>query len=298
MGSNTTRLLVAEPGTGGTVLADITADRVFTRLGEGRAPDGSIAAARIALVAEVVAAQAALAREAGAQVLRAVATAAIRGAPNRTALCRTVEERSGVRIEVLPVEEEARLAFAGATGTLAEREASGVDDPVAVVDVGGGSTELICGTRASGVHWVRSFAIGSGVLTERHVRGACPSPEELAALRAEAAAAFAGVEAPAPGLAFAVGGSATSLHRLTGGHLHPESLEAALRRLCSGPVDEVAPSLGLHPDRVRMLPAGIVVLGEAARALGVPLRVASGGLREGVILGLWEGREAPERGRR
>ncbi len=287
MGSNTTRLLVAEPGTDGTVLADITADRVFTRLGEGRAPDGSISDERIALVAEVVAAQAELAREAGARRLRAVATAAIRGAPNRSELCRTVEERSGVRIEVVPVEEEARLAFTGAIGTLPTHRAPGAEDPVAVVDVGGGSTELVCGTRAAGVAWVRSFAIGSGVLTERHVRGACPSAEELAGLRADVAATFAGVEAPSPGLAFAVGGSATSLHRLTAGRLAPESLEAALRALCSGPVEEVAVSLGLHPDRVRMLPAGIVVLGEAARALGVPLQVASGGLREGVILGLW-----------
>lgn len=293
MGSNTTRLLVAEPGTDGTVLVDITADRVFTRLGEGRAPDGSITQERIALVARVVEAQAALAREAGAQALRAVATAAIRGAPNRSELCREVEAASGVRIEVVPVEEEARLAFAGAIGTLPEQAAPGLEDPVAVVDVGGGSTELVCGTRASGVDWVRSFAIGSGVLTERHVASACPSPEELDALRADAAATFAGVEAPSPGLAFAVGGSATSLHRLTGGKLHPDSLEAALRALCSGPVEEVARALGLHPDRVRMLPAGIVVLGEAARALGVPLRVASGGLREGVILGLCEAAGEP-----
>ena len=287
MGSNTTRLLVAEPGTDGTVLVDITADRVFTRLGEGRAPDGSISAERIALVARVVGAQAVLAREAGAQALRAVATAAVRGAPNRSELCRAVESASGVRIEVVPVEEEARLAFAGAIRTLPEHAAPAPEDPVAVVDVGGGSTELVCGSRAAGVDWVRSFAIGSGVLTERHVASACPSQEELSALRAEVAATFAGVDAPSPRLAFAVGGSATSLHHLTGGKLHPDSLAAALRALCAGPVAEVAHALGLHPDRVRMLPAGIVVLGEAARALGVPLRVASGGLREGVILGLW-----------
>lgn len=288
VGSNTTRLLVAEPGADGAVLRDVTADRAFTRLGQGRAPDGGIAADRIALVAEVIADQVQMAREAGAEVLRAVATAAIRGAPNRSELCRVVEARAGVRIEVIPVEEEARLAFAGAIGTLGAGQAPGPEASVAVVDVGGGSTELVCGTGAHGVAWVRSFPIGSGVLTERHVRNPCPTEEELAALRADAAATFAGLDPPSPGLAFAVGGSATSLHRLTGGKLHPDSLAAALAALCSGPVDEVALRLGLHPDRVRMLPAGIVVLAEAARALGVPLRVASGGLREGVILGLWE----------
>lgn len=287
VGSNTTRLLVAEPGGSGTVLHDVTADRVFTRLGEGRAPDGSIPADQIALVAEVVAGQVVLARQAGATAVRVVATAAVRGAPNRTELCRAVAARAGEPVEILPVEEEARLAFAGAVGTLPGAEAPASTEPVAVVDVGGGSTELVCGSVAEGVGWVRSFAIGSGVLTERHVRGACPSAEELDALRVEVAASFGRLDAPSAGVAYAVGGSATSLHRLTGGELHPASLARALAALCSGPVEEVAPRLGLHPDRVRMLPAGIILLGEAARALGVPLRVAAGGLREGVILGLW-----------
>jgi len=285
IGSNTTRLLVAERGTGGAVLRDVAADRAFTRLGAGRAPDGSIAPERIAAVAAVVAAQVAQAHAAGATALRAVATAAVRDAPNQHALCAAVEERAGIRVEVIDAEQEARLAFAGATGTLAA--APGPKEQVGVVDVGGGSTELVCGTLAAGVGWVRSFPIGSGGLTERHVRGGCPSAAELQALRAEVARALAGLEPPAPGAAYAVGGSATSLGRLTGGRLHPASLAGALDALCSGPVDAVAQRLGLHPDRVRMLPAGIVVLGEAARALGVPLEIASGGLREGVILAMW-----------
>src|SRR5829696_10062570 len=116
IGSNTTRLLVAEPGTGGHALRDVAADRAFTRLGAGRAPDGTILPARIALVAEVVAAQVAQAREAGARRLRTVATAAVRGAPNQEALCAAVQARAGVPVEVIGPEEEARLAFAGATG--------------------------------------------------------------------------------------------------------------------------------------------------------------------------------------
>ncbi len=287
IGSNTTRLLVAEPGTGGAVLRDVAADRAFTRLGAGRGPDGSLAPARIDAVAAVVAVQVAQARAAGATALRAVATAAVRGAPNQLALCAAVEERAGVRVEVIDAEQEARLAFSGAIDTLAA--APGTDDRVGVVDVGGGSTELVCGTLATGASWVRTFPIGSGGLTERHVRGECPSAEELEALRAEVARTLAGLEPPTPGTAYAVGGSATSLGRLTGGRLHPASLAHALDALCSGPVDVVARRLGLHPDRVRMLPAGIVVLGEAARALGVPLQIASGGLREGVILAMWAG---------
>jgi len=291
IGSNTTRLLVAERGTGDVVLRDVAADRAFTRLGAGRAPDGSIDPERIAAAAAVVALQVAQARAAGALVLRAVATAAVRDAPNRHELCAAVERQAGVCVEIIAAAAEARLAFAGAIGTLGPAVAPGPDDRVGVVDVGGGSTELVCGTRADGVGWVRSFPIGSGVLTERHVRGDCPSAEEMEALRAQAARTFAGLDAPAPGAAYAVGGSATSLGRLTGGRLHPASLEQALEALCSGPADAVARRLGLHPDRVRMLPAGIIVLREAARALGVPLRVASGGLREGVILAIWADRD-------
>lgn len=289
IGSNTTRLLVAERGTGGVVLRDVTADRSFTRLSADRAPDGSLAPARIAAVAEVVEGQVLQARAVGSERLRAVATAAVRGAPNQDALCAAVLERCGIVVEVIPPEEEARLAFSGAIGTLGASALPAADEPVGVVDVGGGSTELVCGTREDGVGWVRSFATGSGVLTERYIAGSCPTAAELVALRADVARTFAGLEPPSPRAAYAVGGSATSLGRLTNGRLQPDSLARALEVLCSGPVEIVAQRLGLHPDRVRMLPAGIIVLSEAARALGVPLKVASGGLREGVILGLWQG---------
>ncbi len=292
IGSNTTRLLVAEPGTGGAALADVAADRVFTRLGVGRAPDGTIGEARIDAVAAVVAAQAALARAAGAERIRVVATAAVRAAPNRKTLCERVAASAGVAVDVLTGEQEARLAFAGALGTLRAAERPPPGERVGVVDVGGGSTELVCGTLRDGVGWLRSFPVGSGVLTERWIHGERPRDDELAALRAEVAEALSGHGAPRPVAAYAVGGSATSLGRLTGGHLEPGSLARALTALCAGPVDEVALRLGLHPDRVRMLPAGIVLLDEAARALGVPLRVAAGGLREGVLLELWARGEA------
>ena len=282
IGSNTTRLLVAEPGDGGLPLRDVAADRVFTRLGTGRAQDGTIADARIDHVAEVVSAQVELAYGAGATALAAVATAAVRDAPNAAQLCAAVAARSGIHVRVIGPGEEAGLAFRGAVGTL--RAPPAPHDHLGVVDVGGGSTELVSGTAAGGVGWATSFPIGSGVLTERHVRGTCPQWWELTALRAEVVRTFADVDPPPGHAAYAVGGSATSLGRLTGGELHADSLARALDALCSGAADDVARRFGLHPDRVRMLPAGIIVLDEAARAFGVPLRVAAGGLREGVIL--------------
>src|SRR5215212_6636558 len=210
IGSNTTRLLVAEPGPEG--LREVLAQRAFTRLAKGVGADGAIAPEKLGQVADVVAAQVAAARELGADRLRVVATAAIRRAPNRDELVTLVRRRAGVDVEILSAEAEARLAFAGATALLDPRPAG----TVGVVDVGGGSSELAVGTLGGGVEWVVSLPVGSGVLADAHLHADPPAPAELASLRAAAAAAFAGVRPPAADLAVAVGGSATSLRRLVG----------------------------------------------------------------------------------
>src|SRR4051812_6187218 len=188
IGSNTTRLLVAEPGPGG--LREVLAQRAFTRLGKGCGPDGTIAAEKLPQLGEVVAAQVAAARELGAERLRGVATAAIRRAPNRDDLIAALRDRGGVGVEVLTAEEEARLAFAGATALLNPPPAGSVG----VVDVGGGSSELAVGTVADGVRWVVSLPVGSGVLADAHLHSDPPTGEELEALRTAAADAFAGIE--------------------------------------------------------------------------------------------------------
>jgi exopolyphosphatase/guanosine-5'-triphosphate,3'-diphosphate pyrophosphatase len=87
-------------------------------------------------------------------------------------------------------------------------------------------------------------------------------------------------------VAWAVGGSATSLRRLCGERLNADVLDAAVARVTSAPAAEVALDLDLHAERVRLLPAGLVLLAEIARAARCPLRVGCGGLREGVILDL------------
>src|SRR3954463_16397523 len=92
--------------------------RAFPRLGKGLRRDESIPAGKLDEVAEVVATQVRLAGELGAERVRAVATAAIRRAGNGPDLCQAVRERSGVDVEILDGDEEARLAFVGATKTL------------------------------------------------------------------------------------------------------------------------------------------------------------------------------------
>lgn len=285
IGSNTTRLLVAQPSASGTGLDELAAHRAFTHLGRDRGPDGSLDAAKLAGVLVAVQHQLGLAWEAGAEVVALVATAAVREAPNGDALREVIRAATGLEVDVVAGEEEARLAFVGAVGC---EPGLGRDEVVGVVDVGGASTEVVCGTAAGGVAWARSFAVGSSTLTERHVHSACPTLAELEAARAEVLDALRGrlPDAPRPGRAFAAGGSATSLHRFTGGRLDADGLARSLAALCRGTAATVAAQTGLHEDRVRMLPAGIVVLDVTRRALGVELHVGHGGLREGVLLEL------------
>jgi exopolyphosphatase/guanosine-5'-triphosphate,3'-diphosphate pyrophosphatase len=199
-----------------------------------------------------------------------------------------VARDAGLPVRVLSDDEEARLAFAGVTGTLAEPPAG----PVGVVDVGGGSSELVVGTVAEGMSWYVSLPVGSGLLTRRHVRGDPPAESELRALRAEAQAAFARVDAPRAACVYAVGGSATSLRRLCGDELTPRTLQAALGVLARWPVRDAARRLSLARERVRLLPAGLILLGAASAAFGgASLGVARGGLREGVLLEDFAGRD-------
>jgi exopolyphosphatase / guanosine-5'-triphosphate,3'-diphosphate pyrophosphatase len=277
IGSNTTRLLVAEPE--GAGLREVLHRRMFVPLVNGGG--GAIDPETITVLGSVVAAHVALARECGAERVHAVATAAIRRATNREALCAAIWRDAGVPVRVLDAAEEARLAFAGATAALRAPP----DGVVGVADVGGGSSELVTGTVRGGVSWFASLPVGSGILTERHVHSDPPAPDELAALRAEADAAFATVIAPECVCAYAVGGSAMSIRRLCGDELTPRSLEAALAVVSAHPVREAAAGLSLARERVRLLPAGLVLLRAAAEAFGgLALEIAGGGLREGVVL--------------
>jgi exopolyphosphatase / guanosine-5'-triphosphate,3'-diphosphate pyrophosphatase len=278
IGSNTTRLLVASPRNGG--LRELCQQRAFTRIGRSLRDDGHIAEPKIDEVAEVVATQARTAEQLGARALKAVATAAIREAGNRDDLVAAVRSRCGVDVEVLTDGEEARLAFVGATRALTEPAAGAI----AVVDVGGGSSELAIGTIDGGMTWSASLRLGSGSLADAYLRSDPPAAGELDRVRQHVAGAFEGLRIPAADLAVAVGGSATSLRRLVGALLEPETLERGLRVLATSPIADVARTYELDPERVKLLPAGMLLLEEASTRMGLPLQIARGGLREGVIL--------------
>jgi exopolyphosphatase/guanosine-5'-triphosphate,3'-diphosphate pyrophosphatase len=280
IGSNTTRVLVADARAGR--LTEVLQRRAFTRIGRGLAVGAGIPDAKIEEVGRVVAEQRRLAQAAGAGALRIVATAAIRGAANRDEVVKRVGAACGDELVVLDGDEEARLAFLGATRT----QERAIDGRIGVVDVGGGSTEIAVGTTSGGVEWAASFPLGSSRLTDDHLRSDPPAAAELAAMQARAQEELGRLDVPLAGYALGVGGSATSLRRLVGPVLDAESLERALGVLASHPAATVAERFAIEPERVTLLPAGILILAAAAARLGQPLRVGCGGLREGVLLDL------------
>jgi exopolyphosphatase/guanosine-5'-triphosphate,3'-diphosphate pyrophosphatase len=189
-----------------------------------------------------------------------------------------IERLAGLPLDVLEGEEEARLAFRGAAS------AAGVVGTLAVIDVGGGSTEIAIGSGDGRVVHAESIPVGSSLLAERHLSADPPAAHELEAVREDIARAFARFEPPAVDHAVAVGGSASSLLHLGEPELGSMELARALDTLCAEPAETFASRVALDPIRVRLLPAGVLVLTELTGRLAQPLRICGGGLREGAIL--------------
>jgi exopolyphosphatase / guanosine-5'-triphosphate,3'-diphosphate pyrophosphatase len=283
IGSNTTRVLVAEPVDG--QLKKVMEQRAYTRINKALDAVGAISAAKIGEVCEVVATQVRLAEELGAEEIRAVATAAVREASNGAEAAAKIGAAAGIPVEILSDEEEGRLSFIGATKTLGHP----VEGRVGVVDVGGGSTEVILGSVRGGAEEVLSWQVGSGALADELIASDPPSAAEIRKVRDRIDDIFSGVEIEHPAQAVAVGGSATSLRRLVGAVLEYETLERGVRVLSGDPASEVARRFELDPERVRILATGVLILEKISELLGRPLQIGKGGLREGIILDLLNG---------
>ncbi len=278
IGSNTTRLLVADCERTG--LTEIHQERAFTRLGRGLGPGGAIADDKIDEVVAVVVRQLQVAREHDVVAMLGVATAAVRTAVNGAALVEAIRARTGLEVAVLSAAEEARLAFCGAAAMLDATPAG----ELGVIDVGGGSSEIVVGRPPDRVEWWASLAVGSGALAEEHFASDPPTADELSAARGQVAQALAGHTPPRPALAVAVGGSATSLSRVAGPVLDANALARSLHLLAELPAEAVAARFAIDPERARLLPGGLLILEAAAGLLGTPVRVGRGGIREGVLL--------------
>ena len=282
IGSNTTRLLVADCVDG--ALVEVHQERAFTRIGKGLAASGAIGADKIEEVVAVVLRPARRRRASwGAAEIRGVATAAIRTASNGAALVEAIAAGTGLTVEIVSGEDEARLAFRGAAGD-ARAETAARCRQLGVIDVGGGSSEVVVGAAPDRVGWWASVPIGSGALTDHCLHSDPPRPGELESARHEVAAALAGLAPPCPEVAVAVGGSATSLGRVAGPVLDAGAFERALAVLAASPPPRWPSASSSTPQRARLLPAGLLILQGASRLLEATIQVGRGGIREGVLL--------------
>jgi exopolyphosphatase/guanosine-5'-triphosphate,3'-diphosphate pyrophosphatase len=271
LGTNSTRLLVADVD--GEMVTDVVRRTTITRLGEGVDARRLLLPEPIARVRNCLVDYRREAEQLGAERVLLIATSAVRDAENGEAFLGEVEWSYGFDTRLLSGDEEALLTFRGVTG------GRPLDAPLLVVDVGGGSTELVVGD-ASGVRFHQSFDVGSVRMTERFLAGDPPTRDELEQCAAAVRSAFAEVPAELaslPARAIGVAGTVTTLaaidlelatydpERVHGGRLARATIEAQLERLAALPLAERRTVTGLEPDRAPVILAGIVLVLEALR---------------------------------
>jgi len=140
------------------------------------------------------------------------------------------------------------------------------------------------GELPDGVSWCASLELGSGQLADECLRSDPPTVGELGRARARVSEALDAVRPPYAKCVLAVGGSATSLRRIAGSMLDAAAFARILDLLAADCAVDVAGSFSLDEDRVRLLPAALLILQAASERFGAPLEIAHGGLREGLLL--------------
>ncbi len=289
VGSNTARLLVADVGADESIVP-VLEERSYLRLGAEIERRGTLGVRKIAEAAETCGAFARRATELGTTRSAVIVTAPGRQGASATALTAALGEATGLPVRALTADGEGRLAYRGAVA----RATGELPEVVAVVDVGGGSTEIAVGTPLLGAAWIRSADVGSLRLTRSHLGNDPPTELQVAAAIEAATAALAGMRPPVPDIALAVGGSARAVARIVGRHFGPEDLQETVAILSRRPAAKVARTFGINPERVETLLAGALLLAGAGRALGVPFELGRGGLREGAALELACARETAQ----
>jgi exopolyphosphatase / guanosine-5'-triphosphate,3'-diphosphate pyrophosphatase len=276
MGTNSTRLLVADVEAGR--LRELERRSTVTRLGRGVDTSGQLATEAIEDVCDTVASYIAIYQELEPDRVTAIATSAVRDARNSGAFIGELRERFALDAQVLGGAEEARLTYLGACS-----ERPGTDRAL-VIDIGGGSTELILGSGTE-ISFHASLQAGTVRHSERHLPDDPPTPAELERLADDVHRLIdAELEGEAIARAregIAVAGTPTSLAAidLKLDPYDPEAVQghhlslATIQRLCSElaaiPLAERLKVTGLHPDRAPTIVAGIVILTQVMRAFGL-----------------------------
>jgi exopolyphosphatase / guanosine-5'-triphosphate,3'-diphosphate pyrophosphatase len=276
LGTNSTRLLVADIDDGH--IRDVVRQTRVTRLGEGVDARGKLLPLPITRVRNVLTDFRKEIEELGSDRTLAIATSAIRDADNGEAFLGEIEWSYGFSTRLLTGHDEALLTFRGVTSDRA------VEDGTVIVDLGGGSTELVAAD-ATGVRWHDSLDIGSVRLTERFLHSDPPTRAELDAC-AEAVRALLAERVPdavraSVSSAIGVAGTITSLaaldlaldaydrDRVHGHVLTLAALERQLERLASVTVEERRRIRPLDPERAPVIVAGVVIVREVVDFLGL-----------------------------
>ena len=279
IGSNSTRLLIADvKPSAGAVAARVKRSEV-TRLGEGVDARGSLSEEAIARVLQTLRDYRAQIDSHRCEANLAVLTAAVRDAANGAEFAACVRDEFGLDAHVLSGDQEAQLTFLGAMSGRDSAPAS--QWPALVVDIGGGSTEFVVGEdHTAGFH--TSLPVGVVRMSERHIHSDPPASAELDTLARDVRAVFqeglpAAERAPVK-RAIAVAGTATSAAaidqrldpydpaRVESYPLSRAVVQQMLARLAAMREEERRAVPGLHPDRAPTIVAGLVILGEVLGA--------------------------------
>jgi exopolyphosphatase/guanosine-5'-triphosphate,3'-diphosphate pyrophosphatase len=266
-GTNSLRLLVTDIAAG--TQTDLHREMRVVRLGEGVDRTGHLSPDAIERTRLALVDYAATCRELAVERIRMVATSATRDAANSAEFRALVLDVLGVEPEVISGDEEAALSFHGATRTL-----DPADGPFLVMDIGGGSTELVLGTSA--VAAAKSVDIGCVRLTERHLTGDPPTAEQVAAAVRDIDVAVAQIRAAVPveqaRTAIGLAGSVTTVAALALGLPAYDRSLIHLSRLSAADIEKVTADLlamsrseraalpVMHPGRVDVIGAGALIL--------------------------------------
>jgi exopolyphosphatase/guanosine-5'-triphosphate,3'-diphosphate pyrophosphatase len=290
IGTNSTRLLIAEVDADSGVLRELVRRSRVTRLGEGVDSSGSLSPAAIDRVLETLKDYRREMDEHDCESNLAVLTSAVRDADNGEQFAARVRADYGLDARVLRGDEEAQLTFLGAmSGRASGRASEGAtgdppprdSEPTVVIDVGGGSTEFVVGSdHRAGFHV--SLQAGVVRMSERHIHSAPPDPRELQELAADVRKTFLdglpAKERERVARGIAVAGTATSAAsidqeldpydsaRVHGYRLQLATVEMLLARLADMDEERRRSVVGLHPDRAPTIVAGMIILEQALRA--------------------------------
>ncbi|HZJ05386.1 MAG TPA: Ppx/GppA phosphatase family protein [Nocardioidaceae bacterium] len=305
-GTNTIKLLIADLDAGSGTAREHVREMRMVRLGQDVDRTGRFADEALERVFGALDEYAALISAHAVDALRFCATSAARDADNAAVFVAGVRARLGQPPEVVSGNEEAQLSYDGATRELAERD---LPPPFLVIDIGGGSTELILGDPATGsaqrgrghVRMAESLDIGSVRLTERHLRSDPPSAAEVAATVADIDTAVASTVVPL-GDARTVVGVAGTITTVAAGVLDLAAYDRAAidhAVLGYGEVHAMTESLlgmtragrtalpYMHPGRADVIGAGALILDRVLRGTSVDsLLVSEADILDGIAWSL------------